>query len=71
MCDSPKMMWRLEAPSGRSVACYVNRLPTADYELRILYADQVLAYEVYRDLRHALDRGTAVKERVVALVTSC
>jgi hypothetical protein len=69
MFDSPQMLWQLEAPSGRSVACYVTRLPTADYELRILYADHVLAYEVYRDLGHALQRGTAVKEQLITSVT--
>lgn len=67
MSDSPEIMWQLQAPSGRWVACYVDRLPTADYELRIVYADQLLTYEVYRDRRHALQRGTVVKERMVEL----
>ena len=62
--NGEQTLWRLEAPSGRSVICYVALLPTADYELRIVYADQVLAYEVYAELRHAVQRGTAVKERM-------
>lgn len=68
MLDSEQTMWRVDAPSGRSVTCSVARLPTTDYALRIVYADQVLAYEVYSDLRHAVQRGTAVKERMVEFV---
>lgn len=66
---SEQTMWRVEAPSGRSVTCYVAQLPTTDYELRIMYADQVLAYEVYSDLRHAVARGTALRERMVEFVS--
>jgi hypothetical protein len=68
MLNSEQTMWRVEAPSGRSVTCHVARLPTTDYELRIVYAGQVLAYEVYSDLRHAVQRGTAVKDRMVEFV---
>jgi hypothetical protein len=45
----------------------VDRLPTADYELRIVYADQLLTYEVYRDLRYALQRGKDLKRRMAAV----
>jgi hypothetical protein len=61
-------MWRLKAPSGRLVSCYVARLPTADYEIRIVHADQVLSYEVYCDRYHALQRGIAAKERMLEFV---
>ena len=69
MLNSEQTMWRVEAPSGRSVTCYVARLPTTDYALRIMHVDQVLAYEVYSELHHAVERGTAVKERVVEFVS--
>ena len=67
MFGSPQIMWQVKAPSGRSVACYLARLPTADYELRIVHAEQLLTYEVYRELGHALQRGTAVRERIASV----
>jgi hypothetical protein len=65
---SEQTMWCIEAPSGRSVTCHVARLPSTDYELRIVYAGHLLAYEVYSELRHALERGTAIRARVVEFV---
>lgn len=66
---SEQTLWRIEAPSGRLVTCHVARLPTTDYELRIMYADHVLAYEVYGELSQAVERGTVLKERMVEFVS--
>lgn len=52
------LLWRLQGPTRKTTDCYVSKLITGNYELRLVRNGDTFATEVYRTRGEAVTRAT-------------